>query len=54
MNQFEKINPYIKELKIDFKGEVSQDAGGLIREWLTVLFDILLEKCNLFEKSDTN
>ena len=53
MNQFEKINPY-KELKIDFKGEVSEDAGGLIREWLTVLFDILLEKCNLFEKSDTN
>ena len=53
MNQFENINPY-KELKIDFKGEVSEDAGGLIREWLTVLFDILLEKCNLFEKSDTN
>ena len=53
MSQFEKINPY-KELKIEFKGEISQDAGGLIREWLTVLFNILLEKCNLFEKSDTN
>ena len=54
INQFKKINPF-KELKIDFKGEVSQDAGGLIREWLTVLFNILLdEKSNLFEKSDTD
>ena len=50
---FDKINPY-KELKIEFKGEVSQDAGGLIREWLTVLFDILLEKLNLFERADTD
>ncbi len=54
ISQFKNINPF-KELKIDFKGEESQDAGGLIREWLTVLFNILLdENTNLFEKSDTD
>ena len=54
ISQFKKINPF-KELKIEFKGEISLDAGGLIREWLTVLFNILLdEKTNLFEKSDTD
>jgi hypothetical protein len=37
MKQFDQINPY-KELKINFKGEVSHDAGGLIREWYTVIF----------------
>ncbi len=54
ISQFKNINPF-KELKIDFKGEESLDAGGLIREWLTVLFNILLdENTNLFEKSDTD
>jgi hypothetical protein len=37
MQQFNMIDPY-KELKINFKGEVSHDAGGLIREWYTVIF----------------
>jgi hypothetical protein len=37
MKQFDHIDPY-KELKINFKGEVSHDAGGLIREWFTVIF----------------
>ena len=37
MQQFSHIDPY-KELKINFKGEVSHDAGGLIREWFTVVF----------------
>ena len=52
INQFQKINPR-KELKIAFQGEISLDAGGLIREWLTVLFKIFLdEKEGLFEKAD--
>ena len=53
MEQFELINPF-KELKIIFIGEESQDAGGLIREWLTILFSTVLdEKAGLFERSDT-
>ena len=37
-----------------FTGEESSDAGGLIREWLTILFkEILDEKNGLFERSDT-
>ena len=53
MDQFEKINPF-KELKIIFIGEESQDAGGLIREWLTILFKTILDhKAGLFERSDT-
>ena len=54
IEQFEKINPF-KELKIVFIGEESHDAGGLIREWLTILFkNILDEKTGLFERSDTD
>ena len=54
IKQFNNINLY-KELKIIFKGEESQDAGGLIREWLTVLFiSFLDEKNNLFQRSDTD
>ena len=53
LEQFEKINPF-KELKIIFMGEESHDAGGLIREWLTILFNkILDEGTGLFERSDT-
>lgn len=40
MMQFEKIDPY-KELKINFKGEISHDAGGLIREWYSIIFKYL-------------
>ena len=54
LEQFEKINPF-KELKINFLGEESQDAGGLIREWLTILFNTILDKnTGLFERSDTD
>ena len=53
IDQFKLINLY-KELKINFIGEVNQDAGGLIREWFTVLFkELQSEKINLFEKADT-
>ena len=53
IHQFKLINPY-KELKINFNGEVNQDAGGLIREWLTVIFkELQSEKEGLFEKADT-
>lgn len=41
MIQFENIDPF-KELKISFKGEVSHDAGGLIREWYSIIFKFLL------------
>jgi hypothetical protein len=40
MIQFEKIDPY-KELKINFLGEISHDAGGLIREWYSIIFKYL-------------
>lgn len=43
MEQIEKINIF-KELKINFKGEVSYDAGGLLREWFTIVFESLLNK----------
>jgi hypothetical protein len=35
--QFNKIDPY-KELHINFNGEISHDAGGIIREWFTIIF----------------
>jgi hypothetical protein len=41
MIQLEKINSF-KELKINFRGEVSHDAGGLIREWYSIIFKHLL------------
>jgi E3 ubiquitin-protein ligase HUWE1 len=54
MDQFSRINPF-KELKIIFIGEESHDAGGLIREWLTILFKKILDKdTGLFERSDTD
>ena len=54
MEQFSKVNPF-KELKIIFIGEESHDAGGLIREWLTILFKKILDKdTGLFERSDTD
>ncbi len=44
-----------KEIKIIFTGEESSDAGGLIREWLTILFEqIMDQKTGLFERSDTD
>ena len=53
MVQLSILNLY-KELKIIFTGEESNDAGGLIREWLTILFKEILDiKTGLFELSDT-
>ena len=47
--QIPTFNIY-KEIKIIFIGEESSDAGGLIREWLTILFkQILDEKTGLKE-----
>ena len=52
--QLEILNLF-KEIKIIFTGEESNDAGGLIREWLTILFkEILDPKTGLFERSDTD
>ena len=54
MEQFNTINLF-KELKIIFIGEESHDAGGLIREWLTILFTKILNKeTGLFQRSDTD
>ena len=54
MVQLEILNLF-KEIKIIFTGEESSDAGGLIREWLTILFKELLDpKTGLFERSDTD
>ena len=54
MVQLEIINLF-KEVKIIFTGEESSDAGGLIREWLTILFkEIMDPKTGLFERSDTD
>ena len=54
MVQLEILNLF-KEMKIIFTGEESSDAGGLIREWLTILFkEIMDPKTGLFERSDTD
>ena len=54
MVQLEVLNLF-KEMKIIFTGEESSDAGGLIREWLTILFkEIMDPKTGLFERSDTD
>jgi len=54
MNQIKKVDLH-KELKINFIGEVSYDAGGIMREWFTTIFQTLeSEKLKLFIVSDTN
>ena len=40
MAQIKNIN-LKKEIKINFKGEVSLDAGGIMREWFTTIFQTL-------------
>jgi hypothetical protein len=41
----------MREPHINFKGEVSHDAGGIIREWFTIIFQEMqsdkLSKLNL-------
>jgi hypothetical protein len=52
LKQLKEINLY-KELKINFLGEISYDAGGIIREWFTILFKKLLSpELNLFKRTD--
>ena len=42
-----------RELKISFNGEISSDAGGLYREWFTILIEELEKKeMKLFEKAE--
>ena len=54
MEQINKVN-LKKELKINFNGEVNYDAGGIMREWFTTIFQALEgEKLKLFIVSDTN
>ena len=54
MEQIKKIN-LKKELKINFKGEVSYDAGGIMREFFTTIFQTLeADKLKLFIVSDSN
>ena len=53
MRQIDKVD-LMKELKIDFIGEVSHDAGGLIREWFTLCFkELLSPQMGLFIKTET-
>ena len=40
MAQIKKVDLH-KELKINFLGEISLDAGGIIREWFTTIFQAL-------------
>jgi len=54
MAQIKNIN-LKKEIKINFKGEVSLDAGGIMREWFTTIFQTLeADKLKLFIISDSN
>ena len=54
MKQIKSVDLH-KELKINFIGEVSYDAGGIMREWFTTIFQTLeSEKLKLFIVSDTN
>ena len=54
MEQFEQINLF-KELKINFDGEICYDAGGILREWFTSIFEILEgSKLRLFIISDSD
>lgn len=52
MDKIDTVN-LLKEVKIDFMGEVSYDAGGILREWFMVLIQELESKeMNLFQRSD--
>ena len=54
MEKIEKVDLF-KELKINFKGELCYDAGGIFREWLSTLFKALeSDKLKLFIVSDSN
>ena len=52
--QINDINIF-KEWKVNFIGETNYDAGGIMREWFTTLFQTLEDKnLNLFIQSETD
>jgi len=54
INQIKNIDVY-KEWKINFVGEVNNDAGGIMREWFTTIFKTLENnKMKLFLQSETD
>ena len=54
MEQFEQIDLF-KELKINFNSEICYDAGGILREWFTTIFQTLEgNKLKLFIISDSD
>ena len=56
-SSMEKIDnvDLFKELKINFAGELCYDAGGIFREWFTILFKSLeSDKLKLFIVSESN
>ena len=55
MEKTEQVYNIYKEWKINFVGEVSYDAGGIIREFFTNVFQTLEnDKLKLFIQSDSN
>ena len=53
IDELSKANIY-REIKVRFKGEEDGDAGGMMREWLTLLFQEMQKSENkLFTKADT-
>ena len=54
IEKIEKVDLF-KELKINFAGELCYDAGGIFREWFTILFKTLeSDKLKLFIVSESN
>ena len=54
IEELSKVNIY-KEIKVKFKGEEEGDAGGMIREWMTQIFQEFQKSENkLFTKADTS
>ena len=43
-----------KELKVNFKNETTEDAGGMVREWFTVIMkELLNENLGIFKRAST-
>ena len=54
MKEIDKVDIF-KELKINFKGEICYDAGGIFREWFTNIFKNLQKReLGIFIVSDSN
>ena len=55
LSEIDKVLDIYKDWKINFIGEVSYDAGGVIREFFTNVFQTLeSDKLKLFIQSDSN